>query len=350
MMMMKVYLFIVLLSVPVIHTQAGTLVNEESSFPIDSTLSNRQITQTKPCKRLLWFTVLGGLGGHVHQHKRSIRAAVASARAYAPSLVPNIVIHTEDVRDYKFLKWFRGIGGYVHDWNLTFFQDIHDAVHVHNWQSPGWLTQYGTYMKIDISKVMYQNVVGKWDPEAFELSYVLCTDADVLFRNDVNSCTAPPWPEVMSMGGDLINPHLPANSGVMFINVSALEENHAGIINRGKALRWGGNYEQTLLQDYFTGRLSHLPAEYNWYPVWGINNDAIVVHFFGPKPENCLACVTMSLLQHNRSRDAPYGQCNCPPVYLEIFNNGYDKDKGDAYVLEVLRFYHFLLASLRSQE
>ena len=35
-----------------------------------------------------------------------------------------------------------------------------------------------------------------------ELSYVLYTDCDVLFEKDINTCSAPPPPLVMHVGGE----------------------------------------------------------------------------------------------------------------------------------------------------
>ena len=35
------------------------------------------------------------------------------------------------------------------------------------------------------------------NPDEVDLDYVLYTDCDVLFENDVNTCLAPPMPPVM---------------------------------------------------------------------------------------------------------------------------------------------------------
>ena len=43
----------------------------------------------------------------------------------------------------------------------TSLQELHDAVHVHKWHDPGFLNQYGAYMRLDIAKVIRQNVLGK---------------------------------------------------------------------------------------------------------------------------------------------------------------------------------------------
>ena len=40
------------------------------------------------------------------------------------------------------------------------------------------------------------------DASNIDLDYVLYTDCDVLFMSDVNTCTAPPKPPVMYVGGE----------------------------------------------------------------------------------------------------------------------------------------------------
>ena len=45
-----------------------------------------------------------------------------------------------------------------------------------------------------------------------ELDYVLYTDCDVLFESDINTCSAPPMPSVMYVGGESM-PQDIANTG-----------------------------------------------------------------------------------------------------------------------------------------
>jgi lipopolysaccharide biosynthesis glycosyltransferase len=48
--------------------------------------------------------------------------------------------------------------------------------------------------------------------------------------------------------------------------------------------RYGkGPCDQGLWNLYFATRCDHLPPELNWKPFWGVNPNAVIIHFMGPK-------------------------------------------------------------------
>ena len=46
--------------------------------------------------------------------------------------------------------------------------------------------------------------------------------------------------------------------------------------------------------------LTMLPPRFNWKPYWGMDKDAVIVHFHGPKPERCLDCIILLKQTYNR--------------------------------------------------
>ena len=46
--------------------------------------------------------------------------------------------------------------------------------------------------------------------------------------------------------------------------------------------------------------LTMLPPRFNWKPYWGMDKDAVIVHFHGPKPERCLDCIILLTQTYNR--------------------------------------------------
>ena len=82
-----------------------------------------------------------------------------SAKANAPSVVPHLIISdTGEVNAKRFLSWWETNGGMVHRWNLSFYPRLHSAVHEKKWHDAGWLSQYGTYLKVDIPLIIKERI------------------------------------------------------------------------------------------------------------------------------------------------------------------------------------------------
>lgn len=112
-----------------------------------------------------------------------------------------------------------------------------------------------------------------------EDEFVLYTDVDVLFLKS-------PYPLL-----DLKPTFLAAgpqhdqndwswfNSGVMWMNVRACREEFP----KAEPV-FACDLEQGPMNKLLAGRWNRLSLEYNWKPYWGVNPDARIVHFHGPKP------------------------------------------------------------------
>ena len=43
-------------------------------------------------------------------------------------------------------------------------------------------------------------------------------------------------------------------------------------------------YDQLALNSYYGSMYDYLDPLFNWKPYWGVNNNAFILHFHGPKP------------------------------------------------------------------
>ena len=113
--------------------------------------------------------------------------------------------------------------------------------------------------------------------------YCLYTDSDVMFMADPDVRSV--RPEILSAAPELYQDDWSYfNSGVMMMNLEAMRRNHDGLMARSRELLNGpAPYDQPALNDFYAGRWEHLPIDWNWKPYWGVNADAKIVHFHGPK-------------------------------------------------------------------
>lgn len=85
------------------------------------------------------------------------------------------------------------------------------------------------------------------------------------------------------------------NTGIMVMNIKNLRNTYDDftnyIVNNLSKFR---TFDQTAYQ-YFYGRekLTPLPEIYNYKPYWGRNENAVIVHFHGPKPYDFKTCKSL---------------------------------------------------------
>ena len=116
-------------------------------------------------------------------------------------------------------------------------------------------------------------------------SFVLYTDIDVMFMQDVSQVTSKPKFIACAPEHDR-NDYSYFNSGVMVMNLPALRRRKAGLVDVvARRISTMAPYDdQSALNELYAGTWSRLPPIWNWKPYWGENNDALIVHFHGPKP------------------------------------------------------------------
>ena len=119
-----------------------------------------------------------------------------------------------------------------------------------------------------------------------EEEYVLYTDVDVVFARDVRPEDLP-RPEVLAACGEFssqkdMNAYF--NAGILLLNVKNMrrycemifQDLENGVVVKG--------FDQGYLNKYCHKERTWLPVEYNWKPYWGINKDAVIIHYHGLKP------------------------------------------------------------------
>jgi hypothetical protein len=287
------------------------------------------------CKRVQWFTALGiryGIKKQADLYKRMLRAALVSKMFNAPSLVPNI-IYDGDPDD--FTAWWEAQGGRVHYHNLTFYDKIKAAYAADGRLKKQWLTQYGAYMRMDLPYLL----AGSTPPPDVEAQYVLYTDVDVLFLNDIDSCTIEP-PRHVRMGAEIKRGEI-VNSGIMYINMPAFAANISSIVQWGVDHKFPGVLDQTILLEFYKADLDMLPDIFNWKGYWGGDTAVTIVHFHGPKPGRCLECFVMySPVNMTDICIGKGGKCS---AYVPLFMNA--PDGGHFYEKVLLLFYTYLSRS-----
>jgi len=118
-----------------------------------------------------------------------------------------------------------------------------------------------------------------------EDDYVLYTDYDVMFVNDVEGLRELK-PKYCSCAPELDQNNWSAvNTGVMLMNVKNLYRTYQDFVEFiRKNLAPGWVWDQTAYNLYYAGKIARLPLEYNWKPYWGESSSARIVHFHGLKP------------------------------------------------------------------
>eukprot|EP00981_Chlorochromonas_danica_P008006 scaffold1945_cov181-Ochromonas_danica.AAC.1 len=103
-----------------------------------------------------------------------------------------------------------------------------------------------------------------------------------------------------------------ANSGVLYINISAMNEHMADFIEHGKTANFTFEAnDQGYILSYFRDKLNVaelLPAFFNWKPYWGNSNKTAILHFHGPKPGLLADC--FAFMDNDGCDSAPFLLCS----------------------------------------
>ncbi len=156
---------------------------------------------------------------------------------------------------------------------------------------------------------------------------VLYTDIDVMFARDIPDIGAPP--AFLACGPEHHRDDYGYfNSGVVIMNLPALRKRKRDLVEVVKRrLAVTAPYDdQTALNELYAGAWQRLPPVWNWKPYWGVNPEAIIVHFHGPKPAHA-----------TRMRDGE------PDVFGTEYKTIYERDPG-GYEVYCGRFADILAA------
>ena len=169
----------------------------------------------RSCKSVLWFT---GIRASLDGDYESLKVALLTAKANAPSLVPCLIWSGAAS---PVTAWFQRQGGRVFFHDLTFHAEL-----------PGELDgDTGAYLRLDVPLILsaMKPLAADVEPE-----HVLYTDPDVMFLNDFDGCSLPK-PKVIAMGTQgFPGSQAKAAPGVMYMNASALAEHRDRLLEFGR--------------------------------------------------------------------------------------------------------------------
>jgi hypothetical protein len=139
----------------------------------------------------------------------------------------------------------------------------------------------GVLLKLDLTNICKE--LG-WKDEQ-----IIFFDCDIIFTGDPTSLWTSLEGKCFAVAAE-DDPNVPErlNTGVMLIDVEALHK-HSDALRRYTSENLPEliqiSWDQHAYKMYFKELgWAVLPAELNWKPYWGINPNARIVHFHGPKP------------------------------------------------------------------
>lgn len=260
------------------------------------------IAPIAPTERYFWFTAVGGF--HDHHHALMMQVAIESVLECCTNLLYPVII-------------YGGPPDGAPDWLRT-LDDHHLAVaknHNFSFNSalPAGRQGHGAYLRLDIPIIIDELVHRVANHAQISSQYAMYTDCDVLFH----SLPVMIKPPVISLGAQWWK-NTKENSGVMFLNITALRTQMPACLAYAVAKNWTfkfPGYDQPLILEYFRPKLTQLPDVFNWKPYWGLNGNASIIHTHGTKVGQAMDCFIAMI----DDKDHQYG-AKCSAASKAIVN------------------------------
>jgi len=196
-----------------------------------------------------------------------IRVAVRSARQNT-SLVPHMLY---DGAENEFIKEISDAGVRVIRHRVSFYDRLQQVSKTR----PGYLAiASGAFLRVEIPLIETQS------------EFALYTDCDVMFGQSLNLRDIKPANFAAAPQFSQTDYDNDMNTGVMVMNIASLRQSlpeFTHFIHENLNAGWPG-CDQEHYRRFYKGQYSSLPTTLNWKPYWGINEDAGIVHWHGPKP------------------------------------------------------------------
>lgn len=199
-----------------------------------------------------------------------IRVAVRSARENT-TLKPHMIF---DGQECDFTREMRAAGVQVIFHRLHYYDRLHEAQRRQKPEWPNYMqTAAGAFMRLELPLIEQED------------KFVLYTDCDVMFMRDpqLEFCK----PGIFAACGQFGHQdyYTDMNSGVMVMNLERLGNDLPAMVDfLCDNLYHIAGYDQELLRVFYNAQWSPLSARFNWKPYWGVNDDAVIVHFHAGKP------------------------------------------------------------------
>ncbi|GDZ95224.1 methyltransferase FkbM family protein [Planktothrix agardhii CCAP 1459/11A] len=220
--------------------------------------------------KMKWFFAINDESPSFAAYAQMLKVAVYTARQYT-SLEPFCIY---DGQENEVTEWMRNQGVTIIHHRIPHYEKLKSYF---SWSLN---VASGAFLRIEIPTIM----------EQYQMTdeYVLYTDCDVMFLNDVVDYLQGITCEYIAATPE----HDPndwsyLNSGVLYMNIKNLQK-----INQEFNTFIDGNldkimqlaYDQGAYNLFFTGKWDRLDVGMNWKSYWSLNCDAKMIHFHGPKP------------------------------------------------------------------
>ena len=183
-----------------------------------------------------------------------------------------------DGKENHFTHWLRCNSVTILKWEISFLNDITE--------------RYDGKTDIGICRGMYLCVEVPLIIKQYNITdgYILYVDVDTMFTGSIELdqykplylCCAPDWD---------INDWSRFGTGVMIMNTVNLLETQSEFLFHIKMHNYNFEYlrvgpcDQGAWNTFYNGKIEKLEQIYDWKPWWGINDNAKIIHFAGPKPQ-----------------------------------------------------------------
>lgn len=211
-----------------------------------------------------------------------IKAAVNSALENT-TLEP---IFIYDGKENELTNWLEAKGVKIIFHRVSFYDALEK-----NYDEAELAIASGAFLRCDIPLLEHED------------KFVLYTDCDILFLKDFQTNLEPKYFACSAQHN--IENFKDFNSGVMLMNTEKLRESHkvfSGFII--KNINILSSYDQTAYQLFYDGKNTKLPTIFNHKPYWGVDENAVILHFHGAKPINFVSDEKLKTL---------------PPVYSTLY-------------------------------
>jgi lipopolysaccharide biosynthesis glycosyltransferase len=215
--------------------------------------------------------------------------AVITAKKTNPSIEPYLILDGE-IDDL--IQYLIDMGVTVIKHTVTFYNELKEHYKDNT-------ISLGAFLRIDIPKICNDLNI--------EDDYVLYTDNDVMFINDVSSLYELK-PKYFMCAGEFDPKFTPMgmNSGVMWINWKNMNEDYDNFVFFIKNnLHKFETYDQDAIRQFFKDKMEEFDYRFNYKPYWGNDDDIKILHFHGPKPT----------FNNKQLKDFPY-----PKLITPFFN------------------------------
>ncbi|MEI2419547.1 class I SAM-dependent methyltransferase, partial [Arthrospira platensis SPKY2] len=231
-----------------------------------------------------WFFAFNEEGPKFQDFAKMVKVAVATAQEKT-SLEPFCIY---DGSENDLTSWLKN-----RKVNLIFHRTPHYDRFKNNMVDQSFRTACGAYLRVEIPKII----------EQYDISdeYVLYTDCDVLFVNDVVDYLKSLQCRYFGAVPEPRHSLKPLNSGVLYLNVKKMQE----VYNDFNDLIKSRNgmfpaFDQGAYNQFFENKWDQLDISMNWRSYWEHNPNAKVLHFHGPKPTQVEAIKNKTIPPHQR--------------------------------------------------